>query len=464
MKHHRRRDRQTAKLLSVSEEIVGTTLSADAASGATTLSVDDVSVFDESGWLMVGTQTIQYTAIDDDAGTVTLATALTSAADTDDPVYRYSKLYSDVETVLSAQVAVLGDRDQADELTVEVADWLDVPTGDRGGDGENCVIESDGDVWTLISAPGRPSKARGVRFESYEPPYAPTDAEMAAGTFTHQLLHRNIAAQHGLFTTVNGVALDAEWWSLNAATGQVTVTIPTWMSGLAAADRVFDWPMYAYRGALAADIPEVTPPPAPAPVNFTVVGSLGDHNQPSTSSTAFPAGTTTGDLFIYACITRNGYTNLCPDSRAALWVNSTKGIYYTVKVWVGTVTSPATPLSISNTGSSGNFETSWRLMVIRPASTVTFDASKISDSGVRAGSTGSIPGLTGVSGAVGVGFSTKATSASIHNWPSPWTGSGSTTGTYNMVSIAAQVNTTVGSTAAISPDEWRGFDLGVGLG
>lgn len=452
----KRRDRQTAKLLSVSESTVGTTLSADAALGATTLNVDDVSVFDESGWLLVGSQVVAYTAIDDDAGTVTIADPLVAAADTDDFVARWSKLYDEVETVLSAMVAVLGSRDQADTLTVEVADTLvDLPTGDRGRDGENCTIESDGDVWTLISASGRPSKARGIKHEPYDP-HTLTDAEIVSGSFTHQLAHTGIAFDRALLCFVNGVAYGPSNLNIDADSGVVTVTLGGWET--VDEDVWFDY--WYQKGPIAAAITP-DPPPTPEAVNFSIVGSTGAHNNPSTTSAAWPADTEAGDLFVYACIARNTFTNACPDARADLAVDEVLSVF-NLRAWCGTVSDPSTPLVIHNTGSAGTSETSWQLMVVRPERPVVWDPSKISDSGAQG--TGDVPGLSGVSGALGVGFAIGGLGgADPADWSSPWTGN-INTGIYNMVSTAIQVNGTVAATPALSTDQWRGFALGVGLG
>lgn len=441
--------RYTGKLLSVSESVVGTTLSADAALGATTLYVDDVSVFDESGWLKVGSQVTKYMAIDDDAGTVTIPSpGLTAAADTDDVVARYSKLYASTETVLSAQVAVLGTRDQADELTVEVADWLDIPTGDRGIDGENCTIEADGDVWTLISAPGRPSKVRGWKW-FWETPYTLTSADITAGTATIPLTYRPDPTSTELWwrRVLQDYGTD---YTVNAAAQTITLPLGSFCQ---AGDTV---PIhYRYRTGLAK--------PDPVTTTFTVVGSTVNHGFNATSI-AFPAGTRAGDLFVYAATTRAAATNTCTDTRATALVNQSMGLN-TVKIWGGTVSSPGTDLTIATQDLGGVQEANWGLLVVRPDIPVSFDPALIVDSGTQG--SGNIPALTGpASGAIGVGFDISLVVPPLVWQSPPWTLAVNSPGSFSQVCFVTQQNTSIAATPALAPtaDAWRGFVIGLGLG
>lgn len=62
----------------VTKTPLGATLAADLYSGATTLTVSDTSDFDSinGGWLNVAGHLVQYTAVDDVTGVITLAAAL----------------------------------------------------------------------------------------------------------------------------------------------------------------------------------------------------------------------------------------------------------------------------------------------------------------------------------------------------------------------------------------------------
>lgn len=274
--------RATGRLLSVSESPVGTTLAEDAAASAESITVDDASVFDEGGgWLYIGSQVVAYTGYDDETGVVTLADPLDEAADEDDSVVRWSALYQEVETAQSAQVAVLGDRDQADTLDAEVADWVDLENGDRGQDGENCVIELDGDVWTLISAKGRPSKARGLKHEPNDP-HTLTSDEIAAGLFTHQLAHAGIAYDRAIMCFVNGIAYGPDQLAVDSESGIVDVTLGGWET----TDNADIWFDYWYRrGPVAAPIPE-TP-------TWDLAAIVTDYTD-TAGVTHFPSGPLTG--------------------------------------------------------------------------------------------------------------------------------------------------------------------------
>lgn len=128
-----------------------------------------------------------------------------------------------------------------------------------------------------------------LQFEHAEPAYTPTDAEMAAGVFTRQLLHTEIAAEHGLFTTINGVALGSKWWSLDADAGVVTVLIPNWVANCPPDRREFGWPMYAYRRGLAAT------------AMVTIKGSDGTAASGPVTSLSIPIpASTAGDTILLA--------------------------------------------------------------------------------------------------------------------------------------------------------------------
>lgn len=459
------RERSTGRLINVWEPQVGTTLAADASAGATSITVDDPSCFDEAGGsLYIGSQVVKYSTFDDETGVVTFAgtATLTEAAATDDPVYRWSTLYNDVETVQKAEVAVEGDRDQADTLHVEVADTVTyLANGDRGLDGENCTIERDGDVWRLISAHGRPSKARGVKFET-DDAYTITDADVTAGTVTFSLSQQPITESLKL------------WWrttfqppteyTVNESAQTVTMTLGSFV---AAGDRIFVH--YAYRRGLG--------PAGVSPVVFSVVGYTVEYGFTATSI-AWPSGTADGDLFVYASLNRTSQTNACGDSRATLWVEqplaSPNGVSNTVKIWRGTVSTTGTPLAI-NTVFAGGFQDNPRgILVIRPERATDWAPTKTSDSGECAPATGSIPGLSDVSGAVGVGFTAGSLGGGSQEpgWASPWAAAWTgavTNGTNAKVTFSTQVSQTVApsttlvASAASPVTRWRGFALGVKL-
>lgn len=229
---------------------LGTTLTQDEAAGATVLHVDDVApfnddeVFDEDGnlgYLQVGDQTVGYTSVDDDASTIMLADPLAVDADEDDDVLVWDDLYGEVDTQQWAWVEPDGG-DRQDPYEVEVDDSFELVDGDRGKRGESCTIRRlpGSDVWTLVHVSGRPSKARGLRFD--QDTHAVTDA----GSQTVQLTH--VPEEHSEDLSINGVRYaEADGWSR----GGRIITVP---AALVRAGDVIEVE-YAYRGGLAGDNP-----------------------------------------------------------------------------------------------------------------------------------------------------------------------------------------------------------------
>lgn len=455
------RTRITGRLLSVSESPIGTTLAADAAAGATSITVDDASVFDETGGsLYIGAQVAKYSSYDDDNGIITLADALTDAADTDDPVSRWSTLYGEVETAQSAQVAVEGDRDQADTLTAEISDALDLPSGDRGGDGENCVLELDGDVWTVISVRGRPSKARGPRHEPNDP-HTLTTGEITAGLFTQTLKHSGIAYDRAIVCCVNGIAYAPDQLAVDSTNGVVSVTLGGW-------ETVDDaiWFDYWYRKGTVA--PDISVPP-PTPTRITI-DSTFQHGWPGNSSdtTYTLTGLQTGDLVVAAL--RSSSTTM--DSRFSVVcdlgsVSGSGGPFYG-KVWAATIGADVSNVTFPHAGT---------VLRLRNATgtPLRMDSSRVVlPDGTHTGGAGSIAALPGGgSGAI----SAILTGAFIGgaygtvSYPAPWDSIDGTTdtdgGTYGLVYLTWTTAETVGAIAAPqhysnSGCTWRGCALGIG--
>lgn len=452
------RTRITGRLLSVSESTIGTTLAADAAAGATSITVDDASVFDESGGsLYIGSQTVAYTGYDDDTGVVSLAAGLTEAADTDDPVARWSTLYGEVDTAQFAEVAAEGDRDQGDTLVVEVSDALNLASGDRGQDGENCVIELDGDVWTLISVKGRPAKARGLKHEPNDP-HTLTTGEITAGIFTQTLKHSGIATDRAIVCYVNGVAYAPDQLAVDSVRGIVNVTLGGWETTSEAI-----WFDYWYRkGTVAPDI--VVPPPPPTRISIDGVFA---HGWPGTSADATYTltGLQTGDLVVAvqrsaATMTDSRFTMVCDLGS----VSGISGPYYG-KVWAATIGTDVSNVTFPHAGA---------VLQLRNASgtPLRLDSRVSLPDGTHAGGAGSIAALSGGgSGAISAiltgGFIGGAYGTT--NWPSPWdsiNGIDDTDGgSYGLVYLTYTTAETVGAIAAPqhdTADTWRGCALGIG--
>lgn len=247
-------ERRTGRILRVWEEAQGTSLTADAAATDTVLEVDDVSPFNDAdsaadgtlGWLLVGDETHAYTAVDDEASTITLATALSGAWSDGEDVVVWNELYAEVDTIQRAHVVVDGNDNNVDVIETVVSDALtDLPNGDRGGPREPCVIERDGDEWVLIHAWGRPSLARGLKFEANDS-YILTPDDVTAGTATIPLSQTPVDESLKLWW--NTVWQEPTEYTVNIA--EQTVTFP--LDGFeSAGQRVAVH--YAYRRSLTPE-------------------------------------------------------------------------------------------------------------------------------------------------------------------------------------------------------------------
>src|SRR5690348_8586635 len=158
----------TGRITLVWTEDLGTSLTQDEAAGATVLHDDDVSPFNDDGeldeagnlgYLLVGSQTVGYTGVDDDASTITLAEALAEDANEDDTVSVWNDLYDQVDTEQWAWVEPDG-KDRQDPIRARVKESLELEDGDRGRRGESCTIRrrKGSDDWRLTGVRGRPSR------------------------------------------------------------------------------------------------------------------------------------------------------------------------------------------------------------------------------------------------------------------------------------------------------------------
>ena len=150
------------RIVSVDLIPLGGSLAADAASAATSITVEDASDFDENGGslLLNGVVYAYSTWTEDDAtgvGTITIpAPGLTGAAVEGDMVAVYDTLYLTASTFKQAEVAVTGDDGNVDTLPAAIADHLvdKIDEGIRGLTGESVKLELDGDEWVIVDIYG----------------------------------------------------------------------------------------------------------------------------------------------------------------------------------------------------------------------------------------------------------------------------------------------------------------------
>jgi hypothetical protein len=151
-------DISQGRIEAVEESIAGSELSQDENSGVTLLHVLDTADFAEDGGTLIirsqdgtTTETVDYTEVDDDELTITLATATTTAFLEGDRVEL-------VPEVIERTALVLLDDDDDDEVIyarVPISLYDRVPTGIRAeGDQESFLVEWDGEEYVLYDQLG----------------------------------------------------------------------------------------------------------------------------------------------------------------------------------------------------------------------------------------------------------------------------------------------------------------------
>lgn len=308
----RRLQRAHGRILGVETKTRGSALDEDAVAAATTLVVADAGDFDEDGgWLTINGQLVEYTAVDDDEGTISLATGLDAAAEDGDAVHVWSTLYEEVVEYQVATVELDGERDNPEQVEAEVSELIgDLPEGDRGGPGESCTLQliedgdgdPDSDEWEVVAVGGRSRKSKSIRFEA-DDTYVLSSFDVAAGTATMPLSHRPI--DESLVAVWAGVPQRPTHYTVNY--DELTITWP--LSGFEqAGDRI--WVHYAYRrGVITGVVQDETA--TWQPVQFV----SADARRGSTGiELNYGSNVQVGDLMIVAAVTAVAATNLGPGS------------------------------------------------------------------------------------------------------------------------------------------------------
>src|SRR4249920_958022 len=117
-----------ARITSVEERIVGSSLVADTSIGAGSITVSDGTDFDLTGSLMIGAETPAYTDVNEDTGVITLTGTLASTHTADDPVYVYPLTQERIAYL------VAGDNPEDEEgmaARIPHALWDKIPVGIR---------------------------------------------------------------------------------------------------------------------------------------------------------------------------------------------------------------------------------------------------------------------------------------------------------------------------------------------
>jgi|GEM_PF-6952182 len=174
------------RVVSVVTRTAGDVLAEAATSGATTLVVDDVYPFSEDGGGLSidGSNTILYTATDDDASTITLAAPLADDYEAGAVV--------DALPLAPEKVASIVQDDEGEAIPARVLHTLDafLPEGVRDPDAqESVLLLGDGDEWVVLDVIGRPAQVDGAAVvgplpnadlsDGFPPPSSPTPVTIA---------------------------------------------------------------------------------------------------------------------------------------------------------------------------------------------------------------------------------------------------------------------------------------------
>jgi hypothetical protein len=230
----------SGKLLNVDIDTMGDELTADAATGATTLQVDDAKDFDEDGGQLLLNGTVYtYLTVDDDAGTIALAEPLAADAQDGDDVQVWDAQYNDVSQVMTADVELHAADGGGDPIHAVVAEHLvkNLSEGPRGIDAETVLLRRDHDEWRIEDILGRPESALGTKF--YEDAITVT----ATGDQTIPLTFTPIEHSEHLYW--NGLYQQGSEWSRDGR----TVTVPDSGTLIAVGDVLTV--EYAYRAGMA---------------------------------------------------------------------------------------------------------------------------------------------------------------------------------------------------------------------
>lgn len=144
------------KLVSVTEQNVGDAFAATAASSATTLTLYDVSDFDEDGGhVSIAGVVYAYDSVDMDLDTIHLTTGLTASAAIDDTVLLWD---NDQGTVVSERIAMvtMDGQGDGDPLTADIDHSLSALL-DRTtwAVGQSVTVAQDGESYRLTGVHGK---------------------------------------------------------------------------------------------------------------------------------------------------------------------------------------------------------------------------------------------------------------------------------------------------------------------
>lgn len=270
---------ESGYIVDVSTVTLGDVLAEDAASGATTLTLDDCADFDADTQVLIDGSLYNVTAVDDDASTITISPGLASALDEGEAVDVWDPLYQQVASHKTAQVRLLSEDSNEDIIEAFLANHLvdKLDEGIRGTVGESVLLEMDGDEWRIVDVQGFGDPDEGLGTKFWQDTLTVTETGDQTINLTH-LPEPN--SEHAYW---NGLYQPSSQWS---RTGQV-LTISDSDSMFKVGDVLTV--EYAYRRGISAGNPTVPD---------STLKLLPEGKPVFTGNIAPPSNTGDGDIWI----------------------------------------------------------------------------------------------------------------------------------------------------------------------
>lgn len=206
--------REAGVIEDVYSDPLGGRLAADAAAGDTTITVQDATDFEATGGTFhdAADNQIDYTAVDDETGIITLTYPLPADLAEGDRIRIWDTVNDEQATELRAQIALPGRLANDDSVDAAVVAPLDafLEEGPRPvGKGERVVIadEADDGDWEVVKFKGKRARLKASASEVQQ---GLPDWEQAGP------LSSNVALPADTWTTVYTFDLAAGWWLINA--------------------------------------------------------------------------------------------------------------------------------------------------------------------------------------------------------------------------------------------------------
>lgn len=203
---------KTGTVLNVNVETLGDALTADAASDATVIVVDDAADFelgdDATGQLLLNDVVYTYIAVDDDTGEITLASGLTADAEDADEVFLYDPLYEIASTEKTADVRLHDVEQGGDPIYATFAQHLVEKLGEgiRGVRGETVLLERDRGEWRIVDVLGFGDPETGAGSTRFK-----IDSFAVTATGDQTLILTHTPQEDSLHLYWNGLEQDGEY-------------------------------------------------------------------------------------------------------------------------------------------------------------------------------------------------------------------------------------------------------------